>query len=50
MFASPATLTVQKLGILYTAHPALTLPDWSVYTTLTIRTASGRDGVHGHSL
>ena len=41
MFASPATLTVQKLGILYTAHPALTLPDWSVYTTLTIRTASG---------
>ena len=40
-FASPATLTVQKLGILYTAHPALTLPDWSVYTTLTIRTASG---------
>ena len=41
VFASPATLTVQKLGILYTAHPALTLPDWSVYTTLTIRTASG---------
>ena len=37
VFASPATLTVQKLGILYTAHPALTLPDWSVYTTLTIR-------------
>ena len=41
VFASPATLMVQKLGILYTAHPALTLPDWSVYTTLTIRTASG---------
>ena len=41
VFASPATLTVQKLGTLYTAHPALTLPDWSVYTTLTIRTASG---------
>ena len=41
VFASPATLTVQKLGILYTAHPALTLPDWTVYTTLTIRTASG---------
>ena len=41
VFASPATLTVQKLGTLYTAHPAITLPDWSVYTTLTIRTASG---------
>ena len=41
VFASPATLAVQKLGTLYTAHPALSLPDWSVYTTLTIRTASG---------
>ena len=41
VFASPATLTVQKLGTLYTAHPAITLPDWASYTTLTIRTASG---------
>ena len=41
VFSSPATLTVQKLGTLYDAHPALTLPDWSVYTTLTVRTASG---------
>ena len=24
VFASPATLTVQKLGTLYTAHPAIT--------------------------
>ena len=41
VFASPATLTVQKLGTLYTAHPALTLPDWAGYTTLTIQTAAG---------
>ena len=33
VFASPATLTVQKLGTLYTAHPAITLPDWASYTT-----------------
>lgn len=36
VFASPATLTVQKLGTLYTAHPAITLPDWASYTTLTL--------------
>ena len=41
VFASPATLTVQKLGTLYTARPALTLPDWAAYTTLTIQTSSG---------
>ena len=41
VFASPATLTVQKLGTLYTAHPAITLPDWASYTTLTIQTAVG---------
>ena len=35
VFASPATLTVQKLGVLYTAHPELTLPDWTGYTALT---------------
>ena len=39
VFASPATLTVQKLGTLYDAHPAFTLPDWTSYTTLTIRDA-----------
>ena len=39
VFASPATLTVQKLGTLYTAHPAITLPDWASYTTLTIQNA-----------
>ena len=32
VFASPATLTVQKLGVLYTAHPELTVPDWTGYT------------------
>ena len=41
VFASPATLTVQKLGTLYTAHPDITLPDWAGYTTLTIQTAEG---------
>ena len=41
VFASPATLTVQKLGTLYTAHPDITLPDWARYTTLTIQTAVG---------
>ena len=41
VFASPVTLTVQKLGTLYTAHPDITLPDWASYTTLTIQTAVG---------
>ena len=41
VFASPATLTVQKLGTLYTAHPDIALPDWASYTTLTIQTAVG---------
>ena len=41
VFASPATLTVQKLGVLYTAHPEIALPDWTGYTALTIRTAAG---------
>ena len=39
VFATPTTLTVQKLGTVYEAHPAVTLPDWARYTTLTIRTA-----------
>ncbi len=41
VFASPATLTVQKLGTLYTAHPELAVPDWTAYTVLTIQTAAG---------
>ena len=41
VFSSPTTLTVQKLGTLYTAHPEFTLPDWVGYTTLTIQTAAG---------
>ena len=36
VFTSPETLTVQKLGVLYDAHPALALPDWARYTTLTL--------------
>ncbi len=41
VFASPETLTVQKLGTLYDAHPELALPDWAGYTTLTIQTDIG---------
>ena len=41
VFASPATLSVQKLGVLYTAHPELALPDWTCYTALTIQNAAG---------
>ena len=41
VFAEPDTLTVQKLGTLYDAHPALALPDWATYTTLTIETDVG---------
>ena len=42
VFASPETLTVQKLGVLYDAHPEIELPDWAGYTTLTIQNADGR--------
>jgi hypothetical protein len=41
VFTSPETLNVQKLGVLYDAHPALALPDWASYTTLTIETDIG---------
>jgi len=41
VFTSPETLTVQKLGVLYDAHPTLALPDWASYTTLTIETDIG---------
>ena len=41
VFASPATLTVQKLGVLYTAHPEFSLPEWTGYTALTIQNAAG---------
>ena len=41
VFASPETLTVQKLGTFYDAHPALTLPEWASYATLTIENTAG---------
>ena len=41
VFASPDTLTVQKLGTFYDAHPALTLPEWASYATLTIENTAG---------
>ena len=50
VFTSPETLTVQKLGVLYDAHPALALPDWASYTTLTIETDIGSIVFAGVSL
>ncbi|MGN0661841.1 MAG: murein hydrolase activator EnvC family protein [Faecalibacterium sp.] len=50
VFTHPTTLTVQKLGVLYDAHPALTLPDWATYAPLTITDSAGRvifDGTAG---
>lgn len=41
VFASPETLTVQKLGTFYDAHPALALPEWASYATLTIENTAG---------
>ena len=41
VFASPETLTVQKLGVLYDAHPGITLPDWTTYASLTVQDAAG---------
>ena len=41
VFASPETLTVQKLGVLTEAHPDFALPDWAGYTTLSIQTDIG---------
>ena len=39
-FYSPSTLLVEKLGVLYEAHPEITLPEWATYATLRI-TADG---------
>ncbi len=41
VFANPTTLTVQKLGTLYEAHPELTLPEWVDHSTFTIQDQSG---------
>ena len=41
VFANPRTLTVQKLGVLYDAHPAFTLPEWYSYGPLTITDSEG---------
>ena len=42
VFASPRTLTVQKLGVLYDAHPAFALPEWYSYGPLTITDSAGK--------
>ena len=39
-FYAPSTLSVQKLGVLYEAHPEVTLPEWATHATLRI-TADG---------
>ena len=41
VFASPRTLAVQKLGVLYDAHPAFALPEWYSYGPLTITDSAG---------
>lgn len=46
-FASPANLTVQKLGTLYEAHPALDVPDWVTYGTLTVTDEGGAQVFRG---
>ncbi len=42
IFSAPPTLAVQKLGVLYDAHPALTLPDWVSESHLTIENDAGQ--------
>ena len=41
VFSDPTTLTVQKLGTLYEAHPVFALPDWTNYTAMTIEDSAG---------
>lgn len=41
VFSSPNTLSVQKLGTFYEAHPALTVPEWASYVVLTLADSSG---------
>ncbi len=40
-FSSPSTLSVQKLGLLYDAHPDPALPDWATYAELTVTDGEG---------
>ena len=35
-FCAPPTLSVEKLGTLYEAHPEVALPEWATYATLRI--------------
>lgn len=41
VFNTPGTLTVQKLGTFYEAHPALALPEWATYAELAITDSAG---------
>ena len=41
VFSTADTLNVQKLSVLYTAHPEITLPDWATYAQLSITNADG---------
>lgn len=41
VFASGQTLSVQKLGSLHDAHPALTLPEWATSALVRVENESG---------
>lgn len=41
VFSNSTTLTVQKLGTLYDAHPEIVWPEWAGYAQMTIRDANG---------
>lgn len=47
VFSSSSTLTVQKLGTFYEAHPALSAPEWATYCSLTIENSSGEEVFNG---
>lgn len=47
VFASPTTLTVQKLGTLYNAHPEILWPEWANYAQFTIQDANGNTVFEG---
>lgn len=41
VFTKADTLNVQKIGVIYDAHPALSFPDWVGYTSLVIQDDAG---------
>lgn len=47
VFSNSTTLTVQKLGTLYEAHPEIVWPEWASYAQMTIRDANGNTVFEG---